>query len=230
MWKTAGLSGLKPKKEPHTNLTWAVSVCVLFTIYSITVLQFICTIPLWPFSLCMIYLVLFIECYDTCVWHIRDISFLEILPRDTSSGAAQPWLWRTVVAVVQAVFLSLVVIHLVTASPLHMFSRKSGIWHTGIIVYGKEYFFGGGLQAMPHETFVQMHGGVRPTEYIDLGATDLPQVWFYSYIIILKGFFLADYHTWRIPVHRAEDAWSRRPLRPGDMCGELADPGLHFTR
>ncbi|CAM9440026.1 unnamed protein product [Ascophyllum nodosum] len=50
-----------------------------------------------------------------------------------------------------------------------------GIWHTGIIVYGKEYFFGGGLQSMSHEVFVQMHGGARPTEYIDLGATDIPQ-------------------------------------------------------
>ncbi|CAM9704975.1 unnamed protein product [Ectocarpus sp. 12 AP-2014] len=50
-----------------------------------------------------------------------------------------------------------------------------GIWHTGIIVYGKEYFFGGGLQSMPHEQFVQMHGGVGPTEYIELGSTDLTQ-------------------------------------------------------
>lgn len=29
---------------------------------------------------------------------------------------------------------------------------------------------------MPHELFVQMHGGVRPTEYIELGSTDIPQV------------------------------------------------------
>ncbi|CAM9435604.1 unnamed protein product [Scytosiphon promiscuus] len=50
-----------------------------------------------------------------------------------------------------------------------------GIWHTGLIVYGKEYFFGGGLQSMPHEQFVQMHGGVGPTEYIELGSTDIPQ-------------------------------------------------------
>eukprot|EP00903_Cladosiphon_okamuranus_P013917 g12945.t1 len=50
-----------------------------------------------------------------------------------------------------------------------------GIWHTGIIVYGKEYFFGGGLQSMPHEQFVQMHGGVGPTEYIELGSTDISQ-------------------------------------------------------
>lgn len=52
----------------------------------------------------------------------------------------------------------------------------AGIWHTGLIVYGKEYFFGGGLQSMPHNQFVQMHGGVGPTEYIELGSTDLSQV------------------------------------------------------
>ncbi|CAM9612388.1 unnamed protein product, partial [Choristocarpus tenellus] len=50
-----------------------------------------------------------------------------------------------------------------------------GIWHTGVIVYGKEYFFGGGLQSMPHDVFVASHGGVGPNEYIDMGATDLPQ-------------------------------------------------------
>lgn len=43
-------------------------------------------------------------------------------------------------------------------------------------MYGKEYFFGGGLQSMPHEQFVQMHGGVGPTEYIELGFSDLSQV------------------------------------------------------
>lgn len=56
------------------------------------------------------------------------------------------------------------------------FECPAGIWHTGLIVYGKEYFFGGGLQSMPHEQFVQMHGGVGPTEYIELGSTDLSQV------------------------------------------------------
>lgn len=29
---------------------------------------------------------------------------------------------------------------------------------------------------MPHETFVAMHGGARPTKFIDLGSTDIPQV------------------------------------------------------
>ena len=43
-------------------------------------------------------------------------------------------------------------------------------------MYGKEYFFGGGLQSMPHDVFVQMHGGERPKEYIDLGFTDISQV------------------------------------------------------
>lgn len=55
---------------------------------------------------------------------------------------------------------------------------RTGIWHTGIIVYGKEYFFGGGLQSMKHDVFVAMHGGMAPNEVIELGATDLPEVFY----------------------------------------------------
>lgn len=33
---------------------------------------------------------------------------------------------------------------------------------------------------MPHEQFVQMHGGVGPTEMIELGSTDVPQVSYMS--------------------------------------------------
>lgn len=69
------------------------------------------------------------------------------------------------------------IINVGALTPYDMFLvSPSGIWHTGLIVYGKEYFFGGGLQSMPHEVFVQMHGGERPKEYIDLGFTDLSQV------------------------------------------------------
>ncbi|CAM9323913.1 unnamed protein product, partial [Phaeothamnion confervicola] len=50
-----------------------------------------------------------------------------------------------------------------------------GIWHTGIIVYGHEYFFGGGLQRMRHEDFVHSHGGFRPDRYLELGSTEVPE-------------------------------------------------------
>jgi PPPDE putative peptidase domain len=39
--------------------------------------------------------------------------------------------------------------------------QVDGIWHTGIIVYGKEHFFSGGLQTAYHEDFVRSHGGFR---------------------------------------------------------------------
>lgn len=48
-----------------------------------------------------------------------------------------------------------------------------GIWHTGIVVYGREYFFGGGIQNLPHTTFVASYG-IQPTRMIELGSTVAP--------------------------------------------------------
>lgn len=45
-----------------------------------------------------------------------------------------------------------------------------GIWHTGIRVYGKEYFFGGGIQALPPQTVAQRYG-MMPVETKPLGRT-----------------------------------------------------------
>lgn len=53
-----------------------------------------------------------------------------------------------------------------------------GIWHTGIVVYGREYFFGGGIQAaMPGQT---MAG--RPGQVIDIGYTRLPPAVFHEFL------------------------------------------------
>lgn len=45
-----------------------------------------------------------------------------------------------------------------------------GIWHTGIVVYSREYFFGGGIQNLPHSSFVAAYG-IQPTRMIELGNT-----------------------------------------------------------
>ena len=63
---------------------------------------------------------------------------------------------------------------------LRMQSGKQidGIWHTGIVVYGREYFFGGGIQAaMPGQT---MAG--RPGQIIDIGYTRLPPAVFHEFL------------------------------------------------
>ena len=33
--------------------------------------------------------------------------------------------------------------------------RVEGVWHTGLLVYGKEFFFGGGIQVPPVPPCVQ---------------------------------------------------------------------------
>ena len=45
-----------------------------------------------------------------------------------------------------------------------------GIWHTGVRVYGKEYFFGGGIQALPPQQVVARYG-MMPVETKTLGRT-----------------------------------------------------------
>lgn len=48
--------------------------------------------------------------------------------------------------------------------------RIDGIWHSGVRVFGKEWFFGGGVQIVPIGTFEQMHG--INTHHVDrLGET-----------------------------------------------------------
>ncbi|CAM9893447.1 unnamed protein product, partial [Heterosigma akashiwo] len=56
------------------------------------------------------------------------------------------------------------------------------IYHTGILVYGKEFFFGGGIQQCAHETFVASHGGIRPIQYLDLGTTNIPEHEFQKFL------------------------------------------------
>ncbi|VAI62878.1 unnamed protein product [Triticum turgidum subsp. durum] len=52
------------------------------------------------------------------------------------------------------------------------------IWHTGVVVYGNEYFFGGGIQAAP--AGATQYG--RPARVVDLGVTHLPREVFEDYL------------------------------------------------
>ena len=42
--------------------------------------------------------------------------------------------------------------------------------HTGVVLDGTEYFFGGGIQALPHAQVPQMFG-LQPVERLPLGVT-----------------------------------------------------------
>lgn len=41
--------------------------------------------------------------------------------------------------------------------------QVDGIWHTGILVHGREYFFGGGIQALP-TAIVESSFGIKPVQ------------------------------------------------------------------
>ncbi len=62
-----------------------------------------------------------------------------------------------------------------------------GIWHTSVVVYGKEYLYGQGIQ----QTFpgTTQHG--QPYEIVDLGTTEIPQEIFEEYLLDLSEDFTA---------------------------------------
>lgn len=53
-----------------------------------------------------------------------------------------------------------------------------GIWHTGIVVYGNEYYFGGGIQSSP---IGQTPYG-KPLRVVELGTTQIPKEVFEDYL------------------------------------------------
>ncbi|XP_024394796.1 uncharacterized protein [Physcomitrium patens] len=53
-----------------------------------------------------------------------------------------------------------------------------GIWHTGVGVYGKEYFFGGGIQSVP----LKQSPYGQPVQVAQLGTTEVPQEVFEEYL------------------------------------------------
>ncbi|CAN4115814.1 unnamed protein product [Withania somnifera] len=53
-----------------------------------------------------------------------------------------------------------------------------GIWHTGVVVYGHEYYFGGGIQHAP----AGMTPYGTPVQVVDLGVTHVPKDVFEMYL------------------------------------------------
>ena len=49
-------------------------------------------------------------------------------------------------------------------------SHVEGIWHTGVVIFGYEYFFGGGVQKMRYGAFARSHG-MQPRQLLDMGST-----------------------------------------------------------
>ena len=52
--------------------------------------------------------------------------------------------------------------------------RIEGIWHTGVLVFGLEYFYGGGIQKFPAGVFTA-NNGLAPVSSLDMGWTTKSQ-------------------------------------------------------
>ncbi|KAJ0244365.1 hypothetical protein HA466_0190070 [Hirschfeldia incana] len=63
-----------------------------------------------------------------------------------------------------------------------------GVWHTGIVVYGNEYFFGGGIQHLPAGT--TPYGA--PLRTVEMGDTHVPRDVFEMYLEEISPRYTAE--------------------------------------
>ncbi|KAK8532452.1 hypothetical protein V6N13_131781 [Hibiscus sabdariffa] len=66
-----------------------------------------------------------------------------------------------------------------------------GIWHTGLVVYGNEYYFGGGIQHIPAGT--APYG--KPIRVIELGVTHVPKDVFEMYLQEISPRYTAETYS-----------------------------------
>lgn len=66
-----------------------------------------------------------------------------------------------------------------------------GIWHTGIVVYGNEYFFGGGIQHLPAGS--TPYG--TPLKVVELGVTHVPKDVFEMYLQEISPRYLPETYS-----------------------------------
>lgn len=65
------------------------------------------------------------------------------------------------------------------------------IWHTGVVVYGTEYYFGGGIQQSPSGT--TPYGA--PMRVLDLGVTHVPKELFEEYLQEISPRYTAETYS-----------------------------------
>ncbi|KAJ7950416.1 desumoylating isopeptidase 1-like [Quillaja saponaria] len=66
-----------------------------------------------------------------------------------------------------------------------------GIWHTGIVVYGNEYYFGGGIQHAPAGS--TQYG--TPIRVVELGVTHVPKDVFEMYLQEIGSRYMAETYS-----------------------------------
>ena len=66
--------------------------------------------------------------------------------------------------------------------------RIEAIYHTGVVVYGHEYYFGGGIQISPEGAFSR-HNGLHPMEMLELGETNKTKNELESWLLTIQNRF-----------------------------------------
>ncbi|PFH34147.1 UBA/TS-N domain-containing protein [Besnoitia besnoiti] len=66
-------------------------------------------------------------------------------------------------------------------SPMLLGRQIDGIWHTGVVVYGIEYFYGGGVCCLPPEQ-VERDYQMSPTRLVNMGFTTIDRATFDAYV------------------------------------------------
>lgn len=86
-----------------------------------------------------------------------------------------------------------------TMSPMLLGRQIDGLWHTGIVAYGLEYFYGSHGIAYVEPGKV---GIGRPTEIADLGTSEIPYEVFQEFLVELEKdrFKGSKYHVWTTTV------------------------------
>ncbi|KAF8822466.1 UBA/TS-N domain-containing protein [Cardiosporidium cionae] len=65
------------------------------------------------------------------------------------------------------------------------------IWHSSVLIYGKEFFYGGGINQYPQGVFQQMNG-IQPSRVVDMGETEVTESMLQSYLISVTHRFKAE--------------------------------------
>ncbi|KAL6591363.1 hypothetical protein ACP70R_049866 [Stipagrostis hirtigluma subsp. patula] len=73
------------------------------------------------------------------------------------------------------------------------------IWHTGVVVYGNEYYFGGGIQSSP--AGATPYG--RPLRVVELGVTHVPRDVFEDFLRDIAPRYTAE--TYRLLTHNCNN-------------------------
>ncbi|KAL5053047.1 hypothetical protein RYX36_033729 [Vicia faba] len=76
-------------------------------------------------------------------------------------------------------------------SMLFLGKAIEGIWHTGIVVYGNEYYYGSGIQHCPAGS--TPYG--TPLKVVDLGVTHVPKDVFETYSQEISPRYLAETYS-----------------------------------